>query len=539
MLKDAESLLSPSDGQVTLGKARFCQIINKEQTGIILDFGKEIHGGLQIFTGHGSRISTRLRIRFGESVGETCSETVNNSNGQHGYSTNDHTQRDLITTVSRYGFSEIGNTGFRFVRIDVLDPDVKLNIKEIRAVKRYRDLPYVGSFHCSDSRLDSIWKTATYTVHLNMQEYLWDGIKRDRCIWLGDMHPEVHTIMSVFDDTEVVENTLDLAVEQYPLPQWLNGMSSYSLWYLIIQRDWYMHNGNLDFLKKHKDYIVGLVNQINERIDADGNEDMNPGKKSSMNRFLDWQSSPNEKGVEAGYRALMSWALAAAEELCIHLDLPEVANTAIAARKRLDNKPQDPEGLLQAASLMSIAGTMPPSVAAEKHILPVGTDGFTTFYGYYMLEALAKNGNYAEAIDMIRTYWGAMLDLGATSFWEDFNMKWLENAARIDEFTPEGKIDIHGSYGDYCYNGYRHSLCHGWASGPCPWLTRHVLGIRIDAPGATRITIEPHLGDLSFAEGTVPTPRGVIYVRHDRTSDGRISTIYEVPEGVSVSLMEQ
>lgn len=42
--------------------------------------------------------------------------------------------------------------------------------------------------------------------------------------------------------------------------------------------------------------------------------------------------------------------------------------------------------------------------------------------------------------------------------------------------VPEGKVDIHGAYGDYCYNGYRHSLCHGWSSGPCPWLTEHVLG---------------------------------------------------------------
>ena len=26
------------------------------------------------------------------------------------------------------------------------------------------------------------------------------------------------------------------------------------------------------------------------------------------------------------------------------------------------------------------------------------------------------------ALDVIRTYWGAMLDLGATTFWEDFNI---------------------------------------------------------------------------------------------------------------------
>lgn len=61
-----------------------------------------------------------------------------------------------------------------------------------------------------------------------------------------------------------------------------------------------------------------------------------------------------------------------------------------------------------------------------------------------------------------------MLDMGATTFWEDFDMDWMENAARIDQIVPAGKKDIHGDYGAYCYRGFRHSLCHGWASGRRP-----------------------------------------------------------------------
>lgn len=533
ILKDAEALLVQGDGQATLARARFCQITNKKQTSLILDFGRELHGGLQIFTGTGSGITTHLRIRFGESVGETCSETIENSSGVHGYSTNDHSQRDIMTSVSRYGSIELGNTGFRFVRIDVVEPNARINIKEVRAVARYRDLPYVGTFHCSDHRLDSIWLTAAYTVHLNMQENLWDGIKRDRCIWLGDMHPEVKTVLNVFDDKDVVENSLNKAVEQYPLPQWMNGMSSYSMWYLIIQYDWYMHHADNAFLQRHKDYITGLVRQIDSRIDADGNEEMNPGFQNNMSRFLDWPSTPNRKGVEAGYRALMSWALKDAEKLCLYIGDEATAGIAKAARQRLDAHPHDPNGSLQGAALMAIAGTMPADKAAREYILRLRENGFTTFYGYYMLEALAENGNYQEAMDIIRNYWGAMLDLGATTFWEDFNMKWLNNAARIDELVPQGKTDVHGSYGDYCYNGYRHSLCHGWSSGPCPWLTQYVLGISIAEPGCGKVRIEPHLGDLQWAEGTFPTPFGVIYVKHTRGKNGKITSDIRLPKGIT------
>lgn len=40
-----------------------------------------------------------------------------------------------------------------------------------------------------------------------------------------------------------------------------------------------------------------------------------------------------------------------------------------------------------------------------------------------------------------------MLDLGATTFWEDFNLDWIPNAAPIDEPVPAGKKDIHGDFG--------------------------------------------------------------------------------------------
>ena len=32
-----------------------------------------------------------------------------------------------------------------------------------------------------------------------------------------------------------------------------------SLWYLINQYEWYHQTGDIDFLKKHSDYISGLI----------------------------------------------------------------------------------------------------------------------------------------------------------------------------------------------------------------------------------------------------------------------------------------
>ena len=183
---------------------------------------------------------------------------------------------------------------------------------------------------------------------------------------------------------------------------------------------------------------------------------------------------------------------------------------------------------------MALTGLMDKGKANQEYLSYNGSHGFSTFFGFFMLEAMAAANNYQGAMNVIREYWGAMLDLGATTFWEDFNMKWLPNAAPIDEIVPEGKKDIHGDYGDYCYKGFRHSLCHGWASGPTYWLSRHVLGICPMEPGFKTVSIRPNLGDLEWVEGTYPTPYGEIKVRHEKGADGKVKSQIEVPEGVKV-----
>ena len=540
-VRDAQLLLKPNTGQSDIFASGMCQLVNKgsDKASVILDFGKEIHGGLKIVISTVSPARTPVfRVRFGESVSETCSElntttslVETGSNEvmdlKNNTATNDHAMRDMELTCPYYGSIEIGSTGYRFVRLDLLTDDMLVNLKEVTALLRYRDIPYEGSFNCSDHRRNDIWMTGAYTVHLNMQEYIWDGIKRDRLIWLGDMHPETSTISYVFGEDESVYSSLDLAVKQYPLPNYFNGMSAYSMWYLIMQYDWYMHFGNIDFLRKHGDYIKGLVDLIDTKVDAEGNDELGGG------RFLDWPSSPNEKGVHSGYRALIVWAMNDAAKLCRILGDEPQAKKAEAIAARLNKKIMPSNNLKQAEGLMAIAGLKSAEDAA-KAILEGGPKGFSTFYGYYMLQALAMDGKYAEALDIISKFWGGMLDLGATTFWEDFNLDWVDNVGRIDEFVPAGKKDIHGDFGAYCYPGFRHSFCHGWASGPTAWMSQHVLGIEPLEPGCRKVSVKPHLGNLEWAEGTCPAPMGNIYVKHVRQADGSVKSIIKAPKGVKV-----
>lgn len=525
-VENPQTLLEARSGQVTLDSHSPCVLRNNGAVpGILLDFGQELSGGIQImaWTMDGSRRSVRVRVRFGESASEAMSELGGEKNA-----TNDHAIRDEVTLVPWLGTQEIGNTGFRFVRVDLLEENSFVELKSIRAVFVYRDLEYRGSFACNDERLNQIWKVGAYTVQLNMQDYLWDGIKRDRLVWIGDMHPETMAICTVFGKENIVPASLDLVRDETPLPNWMNGISSYSMWWILIHRAWYQYQGDTQYLQTQKDYLFQLLDLLVANISPDNAEHLGGA------RFLDWPSSENEKAIHAGLHSLLIMALEAGAQLCGVLGDPAKQEQCLAAAQQLRQHVPDAGGSKQAAALMVLAG-LADAAAMNQSVMAVdGAARMSTFYGYYVLQARAQAGDYQGCLDCIRQYWGAMLDLGATTFWEDFNLEWTANAGRIDELVPEGKKDIHGDFGNYCYKGFRHSLCHGWASGTTPWLTEHVLGIKVMEPGCKVIKIEPHLADLQWAQGTFPTPQGILKVKHTKQPDGTIQSEIEAPAGTEI-----
>lgn len=523
-VKNSEVLLEERELQISLGATNPCIMLNSEgrKSSILLDYGVEIHGGIRLLAWQDStQKGAKVRIRFGESVSEAMAELGGTTNA-----TNDHARRDMMVEVGSMSMNQIGETGFRFVRVDLEEDEAVLTLKSICAVLVYKDVPYRGSFSCSDPLLNRIWDVGAYTVHLNMQEYIWDGIKRDRLVWIGDMHPEMMTVSAIFGEDPSVEKSLDLIRKETPLPGWMNTMASYSMWYAIIVYDWFLRTGKKEFLEKQKDYLKGLSDQLSEYIDENGKDTVTKG------RFLDWPSVGKDKVVDAGVQALHVMAVKSLIKIFEVLHEEEYAEKCKADLARLESCPQEYEDSKQAAALLVMAGLKDASAVYEDILKKDGAKGMSTFMGYYILTAMAMAGDYENCLKCIREYWGGMLKLGATTFWEDFDIDWMENASRIDELTEEGKVDVHASYGGYCYKGHRHSFCHGWASGVTPWLSENVLGIKILEPGCKKVKIEPHLGDLEWAKGTYPTPYGEIFVSHVKKADGSIESRVQVPEGV-------
>lgn len=530
-VSNPELLLQPVLGQTSTAimgdESKACVLTGKGS--ILLDFGCEIHGSFRVEargltpSKNAKGQSLKLRIRFGESVDEANAEV-----GEKG-AINEHSTRDQIIAVPWLGAVECGESAFRFVRIDNVDEDAKLLFDSARAIFIYRNMPRYGQFNSSDERLNKVWDVAARTVHLTMQQFVFEGAKRDRLVWYGDFTPQTMTALRVFGDSKVLRDTLGVyARETWPLPKWMNGMPNYSLWWLITIGDLYRHTGDPELVMEQWDYVTGLVNQLLPYINAE------TGEAAFPNPFLDWPTNDKPEALKSGTHAMFALGFDRVAEMAKVVGDSKMEKLATETAAKVRKYAPSNVGNKQAASLLALAGIQKQGESNVDVVAKGGAEGFSTFYGYYMLEALSLGGQDQVGIDVCRDYWGAMIDRGATTFWEDFDLEWLKNAGRIDEATPEGLESLHGDRGAYCYVGLRHSLCHGWASGPAAWMSSHVLGVNPVEPGFKKATVKPFLGDLDWVEGTVPTPYGVIKVRADKQADGSVKVKVEAPEEVEI-----
>ena len=208
-------------------------------------------------------------------------------------------------------------------------------------------------------------------------------------------------------------------------------------------------------------YLLGLIDLLDTMVDENG--DLN----REIRYLVDWptKDTPDEL---VGVRAIFLMSMNAAEELLIAFGLS--TEKVLQIKAKLYKQPLAVEAKKQVIALKYFAtGELTDEEYAK--LIEGRARGFSTFMSYYVLSAIASRDEQL-AIELMKEYYGAMLDRGATTFWEDFHMDWLEGSGRIDEID-DTKKDLHGDYGAYCYVGFRHSLCHGWSAGVAKFIKEH------------------------------------------------------------------
>lgn len=488
---------------------------------VVLDFGRELAGGIRLVIGHMNPNDRRVRVVFGESVTEVLTDV-----GERG-SNNPSAARDITVPMANLSIRDIGRQGFRFVKIQLVDEGA-LWLKGVVALSRMADLSPAGYLRTSDERLNAILDTAAYTAHLCVQEgVIWDGIKRDRLVWAGDLNTELLALSYLYGDIAPIRNSLDILADETPEGVWMNGIPTYSAWWVLNVADVYRLTGDSAYAARHIDRINRILCELDACIGEADTDFGRTGQWTDMPFFLDWPTFGTPDAV-VGAHLLIDYTLGRLVECGFPGVDTSTVEHLIAHLIRYRTMPVESKAV---AALQVLCGGVPlpadRGADLRAHLERNGARGFSTFMSYFLLSGLEKAGS-SQALELARTYYGGMLDRGATTFWEDFSLDWLDSSGRIDELTPAGVRDLHADYGAHCYTGLKHSLCHGWSVGILPYFVEHVLGITPAAPGYSKVRIDPHLGDLAWAEGSIPSPHGPITVRIEAGQEPFVS----LPNGV-------
>jgi hypothetical protein len=405
-----------------------------------------------------------------------------------------------------------------------------------------------GEFRCADPLLEQIYEVARRTVVRCTHDYIEDGPKRDRLLWLGDLAAVADVFGLTIGDLRPLRRSLLLAASVQlrngalpgvcPHPNDLVLADYVPLWILAV-RGYVAHSGDLATAALLLPAVERAAAYLAERIGPEGL--VGPEEETDWWVFLDWDrrepfGSPVEK---RGYVVVLSLMSAAAFDAAADLagwlgrerDAAGWRARAVLLREHVTERAWNEDARCVVdwvrggertrhvsrfttawALLAGLGDASRRAAMADLLAHPAGrAEPTTTGYGQaYNVAALFDARHPEAALALVRRYWGTMLERGATTFWESFD----------PEESRATELDLYG-------RRYGVSRCHGWSGAIAGTLVSHVLGVSIREPGARRVALRPQLGNLAWVEGAVPTPLGLLRLRWT-TAGSRL----EIPTGM-------
>ncbi|WP_276484232.1 alpha-rhamnosidase [Paraflavitalea pollutisoli] len=479
-------------------KRQLLQPVSAERKGnsLLLDFGKETFGYLQLngVTGKGP-----VTIYYGESKEEALSpegaETLDK------LAINNNSKGVVMTPSTK---------AFRYVNVQY-DPAVQID--SVSMWYEYLPVEDKGSFRSSDEELNKIYDVAKYTLHLNTREFFIDGIKRDRWIWSGDANQSyLMNYYLLFDNASVRRTILALRGKD-PVSSHINTIMDYTFYWFLGIYDYYTYSGDKAFLQQLYPRMQSLMEYCLGRRNKDG---LMEGQSGDW-VFIDWADGLSKQG-EVSFEQMLLCRSLETMALCAEIagDAPGVKKyEALGAelRKKLFSIYWNESK--QALVHSRVNGAPTDNVTRYTNMFGIFFNYFndqqkqgvkqqvllnnqvpkitTPYMRFYELEALCALGEQAYVLKEMKDYWGGMLKLGATSFWEEYN-------------PSKTGAEHYAMYG----RPFGKSLCHAWGASPLYLLGRYYLGVQPTSPGYQTYSITPVLGGLQWMEGKVPVPGGEV-----------------------------
>ncbi len=440
----------------------------------------------------------------------------------------------------------------------------QVTIRELKIVERIYPFDCLGSFASSDPQLDKLWKVCVRSDQVLSEDAYVDCADRERTEWM-DCDPPAADVTAValagpVEDGSALTGDPRLSHEMIRRTA------------LTLQPEgWVKAHTCSDRFDIHAkmedracDWIEGVRRYYEQTHDADAVREIWPAITTQLKWFLDrrterglvrareWVVWGNPMGYQtcegAGLNAFIYKSFVDAAYLAKIIGQQDdsdrfnkaATDLAAAFNKVLwDEQDQTyysgyfaPEDLahptdhdprrklkLKVTDQLVEPTLFPALFALDQGIVPADRVASVTQYVlktrsqadrimtfYYLLKQMYLQNDPAldrEALDLFRKKWKGMADGPWMTSWEDFT----------------------GGSKAHCYGMF-----------PAYFLSAYVLGVR---PAATaydpRVIIEPHLGDLDHANGTVVTRNGLVTVSWKHAAD-RLSFTLDLPPAVNGKL---
>lgn len=445
----------------------------------------------------------------------------------------------------RQTFTSVQPRGLRFLVLDV--KPVGRQAKILSARIRVSTYPWrpLGSFRCSDTRINQIYELCTHTLRMCSMDSFVDA-PYEQALWVGDaasMAVPVHNYVQgerllperclrlaaqSLERTPLVNSQVPSAWENRLIPNWS------FLWAMGV-RDHFRFHGDLEFAREMFPSMEKQCGFVEQSLNREGLFALD----ENVWHFLDWNGCEDDHKTStsrtyASENALAIASFQATAQIAAALGLPAKAKRwnslalrlARATRKCFWNQDAGAFSETRADGRTSptitastqicalIANLFPgrsARVASRRVIappsswLPTGTPWMWALGARFAFET----GDADSVLGTMRHLWGRMLDRGATTAWEMFE-------------------------GQHRPGLPTRSWCHAWSAGPAWLLPAYILGARPAEPGWTRALVQPLPGDLQWAEGSIPTPHGVLHVRWEKSRSGKLKMDTQLPKGVDL-----
>jgi alpha-L-rhamnosidase len=357
-----------------------------------------------------------------------------------------------------------------------------------------------ASFQCSDETLNRIWELCRYSIKATLFAGVYVDGDRERIPYEADAYLNQLSHYATDNDVQAARDTFDWLMKH---PTWPSEWAPHMVF--MAYADW-MHTGDLDWLAARYEGLKAKL--LLDRAGQDGLIHSNP-RQVKRDDIVDWPLgerdgyvfTPVNTVVNAFHLRALQWMAEMGRALQRDADAAEFAARQQKARAAFQQRLfdagrglyRDGEGTDHVslhANLFPLAFDLVP----EAHRAGVATwlaergMACSVYAAQYLLEGLLENGEAAAAIRLITApgdrSWRHMLESGTTITWEAWDQKYKPNQ----------------------------DWNHAWGAAPANLLPRYVLGARPLAPGWSSVQIRPHPGDLQFAKGKLPTPRGPILI---------------------------